>query len=315
MAYDQMITRDVGTDAAVPEPYSNQILQDMPRSSAVLSLARKVPMSTKTNRMPVLSVLPDVFFVNGDTGMKQTSKQDWENLTLVAEELAVLVPVPQAYLDDADIPIWQEVSSRVAEAFGAKIDRACLFGESKPVTWGDALIPSAAGAGHVGVEGTGDDLAQDVAAAAQLVAEDGLPVDGFATSPGFRWKMVGQRSDDGIPIDAPPAGAQPGTLFGYPIQESLNGGWNPSIASLLLGDWSKAIVGVRQDITFHRSIDGIISDGDGKVILNALQQDSVIFRFVMRLAWQVANPVNRVNSNEATRYPFAALVPSGSQYS
>lgn len=313
--YNTSISRDSGTDALVPEPFAAQVIKDMPGSSAVMSLARRVPMSSKTHRQPILSALPDVYFVSGDTGRKQTSAQEWENLTLVAEELAVLVPVPQAYLDDSAIPIWDEVRESVTEAFGAKIDRACIFGQSKPATWGDALVPSAAGAGHVILEGSGDDLAQEVAEAAQLVAEDGLAVDGFATGPGFRWKLVGQRSQDGIPIYSPPAPSQPATLFGFPLQEARNGGWDPSIASMVLGDWSKAIIGLRQDITFHRSTDGIISDDSGAVVFNALQQDSVIFRFVMRLGWQVANPVNRVNGSDATRFPFAAVVPSGSQYS
>jgi hypothetical protein len=28
----------------------------------------------------------------------------------------------------------------------------------------------------------------------------------------------------------------------------------------------------------------------------------------MRLGWQLPNPINRVNQNDATRYPFAVLV-------
>lgn len=315
MAYNDIISRVGGTDALVPEPYSAQIIQEMPQSSAVLARARRVPMSTKTNRMPVLSTLPQGYFVNGDTGLKQTTKAEWENLTLVAEELAVIVPVPQAYLDDAAIPIWSEVAALVRQAFGQKIDAATLFGQDKPATWGDAIVPASAGAGNIILEGSGDDLAQDVSEAARLVAEDGFPVDGFVASPGFRWKLVGLRSGDGIPIYAPPAGAQPGTLYGYPLNESLNGGFDTDIASLVLGDWSKAIVGLRQDITFHRSLDGIISDGDGKVVLNALQQDSVLFRFVMRLAWQVANPVTPANASDGSRFPFASVVPSSSQYS
>ena len=37
----------------------------------------------------------------------------------------------------------------------------------------------------------------------------------------------------------------------------------------------------------------------------------VALRVVMRLGWQVPNPLNNVNTNAGTRYPFAVLLPAG----
>jgi HK97 family phage major capsid protein len=316
--YTDLITRDSvvgGTtgDALVPTPVATQIIQEMPHSSAVLASARRVPMSSKTDRMPVLDVLPVAYFVTGgDTGLKQTSKQAWENLTLIAEEMAVIVPIPEAYLDDAQVPIWDEVRPRVAAAFGKKIDQACLFGVDKPITWGDALVPAAVAHGNEIDEGFSDDLASDVAAVARLIAEDGFSVDSFASAPGLRWRLVGLRSQQGIPIYAPPAGDQPGTLYGYALNESLNGGWDSNQATLVAGDWDNAIIGVRQDITFKMFTEGVITDANGVVVLNLMQQDSVALRAVMRVAWQVANPITELNAVAQTRYPFGVLGPAGS---
>src|SRR5690348_13079505 len=128
MAFTDSLSRAETLDPLVPTPVSAQIISEMPQSSAVLSLARRVTMSSKTSRQPVLSVLPTAYFVTGDTGLKQTSKADWENVTLVAEELAVIVPIPEAYLDDAQVPVWDAVRPSIVEAFGAKIDAATLFG-------------------------------------------------------------------------------------------------------------------------------------------------------------------------------------------
>ena len=74
-----------------------------------------------------------------------------------------------------------------------------------------------------------------------------------------------------------------------------------------MGDWSKAIIGLRQDISFKMFTEGVISDDNGKVILNLMQQDSVAMRVVMRVAFATANPATRINTNSATRSPFAVV--------
>jgi hypothetical protein len=44
-------------------------------------------------------------------------------------------------------------------------------------------------------------------------------------------------------------------------------------------------------------------------VYNLAQQDMVALRAVMRIGWQVPNPINRVEETEANRYPFALLIP------
>jgi len=306
--YTNIISRDLSNDPLVPTPVAAEVIQELPAASSILSLSRVVPMSSKTWRTPVLSVLPEAYFVNGDTGLKKTDDQDWTNLDLVAEELAVIVPIPEAYLDDAQVPVWDEVRPRLVEAFAKKIDAACLFGTDKPNTWGTAIVPGAVGANHVVPVGTNDDLAADVSAAAGLVAEDGFAVNGFVSAPGFRWKLIGLRTaGDGAPIYAPPAGAQPGTLYGFELNESRAGGFDVAEAELIAGDWTKSIVGLRQDITFSLFTEGVITDSEGDVILNLMQQDAVALRAVMRIAFATANPATRVNTNASTRFPFAVV--------
>ncbi len=305
--YTDALARDASNDPLVPTPVSAEIIQEMPASSAVLSLARRVPMSAKTSRQPVLSVLPTAYFVNGDTGLKQTSKQEWENVTLVAEELAVIIPIPEAYLDDAQVPIWDEVRPRVAEAFGNKLDAACLFGLDKPTTWGEDVLTSATNAGNVVIEGTGVDIAVDIANLARTIALDGFTANGFAAEPGFSWRLVGMRTEQGIPIYAPPAGGQPSGLYGRPFPEIDNGSWESEMATVIAGDWRKAILGVRQDMTFRVFSEGVISGDDGSIILNLMQQDSVALRVVARFGWALANPVTRLNTDAATRSPFGIM--------
>ena len=58
-------------------------------------------MSTSQQRMPVLSVLPESYWVQGDTGLKQTTSAAWEGVFLNAEELASITPIPEAVLNDS----------------------------------------------------------------------------------------------------------------------------------------------------------------------------------------------------------------------
>lgn len=311
--YTNFINRAAsGSDALVPEPYVAEVIAEMPKSSAILSLARTVPMSAKTSRQPVLSALPEAYFVTGDTGLKQTTSADWDNLTLVAEEIAVIVSIPEAYLDDSAVPVWSEVRPLIAEAFGRRLDRTILFNESRPSTWGAAIVNHAIAAGNQVVEGTGEDLAEEIATLNQKVAEDGGNSTGYAVAPGFNWRLIRMRSDDGLPIYAPPAGGQPGTLFGLPLPQVQNGGWFPTVASVITGDWSKAVLGIRQDMSFKLFTEGVISDANGVVTQNLMQQDMVALRVTARFAWQVANPINPVNTSSSTRSYFGVLTPASS---
>lgn len=314
--FDQITVQDASNDPLVPEPVANQVIADMPRSSTLLTMARKVPMSTSTLRQPVLSALPEAYWVSpatGTPGLKQTTAADWANCTLVAEELAVILPIPESYLEDSQIDIWAELQPQLAASFGAAIDLAGLFGVNKPAGWADdSVVEGAIAAGNEVVAGTGVDLAQDVAAMAQGVAEDGFGVNGFATGPGFRWRLVGLRSDDGFPIYAPPAGAQPGTLYGFPVNEVMNGGWVAADADLIGGDWSKVVIGTRTDIRFKVFTEGVISDAEGAIVLNLMQQDTVALRATMRVGFCVANPETRVNPTDGTRWPFGIVSPGAS---
>lgn len=311
--YADIINTDEAGDL-IPAPVSNEILKELPQQSALLGRARTVRLSTKTLKQPVLSALPSAYWVNGTTGLKQTTKAEWENLVITAEELAAIVVIPDALFDDASVPLWPEVRPLLTEAIGKAVDEAGLFGVNAPSTWPTAVVPGAIAAGNVVTEGTTDDLAGDVAKLGEILATDGYAANGFASAPGLNWRLVGLRNEQGTPIYVPSlAEGAPSTLYGYPLNEVMNGAWDADDATLLAADWRKLVVGLRQDITFRVFDTGVISDEDGKVIVNLMQQDSKALRVVFRVGFQVANPVTRVGS--ATRYPAAVLAPVGAESS
>ena len=59
----------------IPEPVTREIIQGAVQSSAVLQMGRRLPnMTSKTVRMNVLDMLPTAYVVDGDTGMKRTTR-------------------------------------------------------------------------------------------------------------------------------------------------------------------------------------------------------------------------------------------------
>lgn len=310
--YEEILERGSPTDPLIPETIVKNVIEQLPQSSVLLDRARRVPMTSKSARQPVLSALPAAYWVDGDTGLKQTTKAQWENVTITAEELAAIVVIPDAYFDDASIPLWDSIQPLLREAVGLKVDQAGIFGVDTPTSWPDALVVGAAAAGNVVTDGTGDDFAQDVAALGQLIAAEGYAVNGFAAKPGLNWRLVGLRNEQGTPIYTPSlAQGVPSSLYGYPLNEVINGSWDPDI-ELIAADWSKFIVGVRQDMTFRIFSEGVISDDSGNVVVNLMQQDAKAMRVVFRVGFQVANPINRVESDPDARYPAGYIAAASS---
>ena len=136
-------------EALIREQIVDTIFQEAPKQSIVMQLGRRLPnMTSKQTKVPVLDMLPMAYWVNGDTGFKQTSKQAWDGVYLTAAELAVIVPIPEAVLSDASFDILGEVTPRVNEAIGMRADEAIIFGNARPVEWQNDIITLARQAGN-----------------------------------------------------------------------------------------------------------------------------------------------------------------------
>ncbi len=300
-------------EALIQEQVANTIFQEAPKASQFLALARKMPnMTSKQTRVPVLDFLPLAYWVNGDTGRKRTSKQEWDNVYMTAGELAVIVPIPEAVLDDASFDIMGEVSPRVLEAMGQCIDSAVFFGVNKPAEWQADIITLARQAGN-NVANSSDLFAKLLGEGGVFnkVEEYGYTVSGAVSAPGFKAKLRGLRDDIGQPIfKSDMQGATQYALDGAPTFFSENGSFDPSIAQLIAGSFNKAVYSIRQDITTKILDQAVIQDpSTGEIVFNLAQQDMIALRVVMRLAWALPNPATRLDVDRIS-CPFAYLEPA-----
>lgn len=323
MPYNNVIAR--GDTNEVPDDISTQIAQNATEQSVAMSRFRRVNVSKRQNRFPVLSALPTAYWVNGDTGLKQTTQMAWANKVLNVEELATIVPVPENVVDDADFDVWGEVRPRLEEAIARAVDLAVFFGINAPAAFPTNLRASAIAAGNKvdvgtnaaaagGVYGDVDDLLGTLEA-------DGYDVGAYAVDRRIRARFrkarntLGDRADagrlssamtdlDGDPIDYFPSGITP--QF---IADDDAGG--PHVASKgVLGfayQPTEFIFGVRKDITMKVLDQAVITDNNGAIVYNLPQQDMIALRVTFRCGWEVANPINYAQTDAAQRYPAAVL--------
>ena len=309
---DASIIDRSGADTLIPEERAREIIQGVVTQSAVLSRGRRLPnMSSRTYKMPVLDMLPLAYFVNGDTGQKKTTKMAWDKKFITAEEIAVIVPIPEAVLDDSEYDIWGEVRPRVEEAFGKVIDSAVLFNVNKPDSWRDGLVASATTAGSIVTLGSTDDLYDKIMGEDGVIAkveDSGYFVTGHMADISMRAKLRGLKDEIGQPIFR--SDMQNGTnysLDGSPMNFPNNGAFDKSQALMISGDFSQLVYSIRQDITFKLFTEGVVQNTDGSIAYNLMQQDMVALRAVMRLGWEIPNPINSLKEDKATRFPFAIL--------
>lgn len=307
----------------IPEPVTREIMQGAIAESAVLRMGRRLAnMSSKTQTINVLDALPSAYFVNGeatdDTGagdaFKQTTKMAWDKKKLYAEEIAVIVPIPEAALDDADYDIWGEVRPRLTEAFGKVIDAAILFGTNKPSTWRNGVVPSAIAAGN-GVP-MGTDVFSDIMGEGGLISKvelDGFNPNGVMSAIQMRGKLRGLKDTTGQPIfKSDMQGATRYGLDGMDMYFPMNGAFDPNQAQMIVGDWSQLVYAIRQDMTFKIFTEGVIQDPSTKAITyNLMQNDMVALRAVMRLGWEIANPINAYNADITNPFPFSVYGKAG----
>lgn len=301
-----------GADTLIPEERAREIIQGTITQSAVLSRGRKLPnMSSRTYKMPVLDMLPLAYFVNGDTGQKKTTKMAWDKKFITAEEIAVIVPIPEAVLDDSDYDIWGEVRPRIEEAFGKVIDGAVLFDVNKPDSWRNGLVSSATAAGSIVTLGTGDNMYDKIMGEDGVIAkveESGYFVTGHMADISMRSKLRGLKDTTGQPIfKSDMQSATSYVLDGSPMNFPNNGSFDKSKALMISGDFSQLVYSIRQDITFKLFTEGVVQNTDGTIAYNLMQQDMVALRAVMRLGWEIPNPINSLKEDKATRFPFAVL--------
>ena len=290
----------------IEEAYADTLLNSAKEASTVLSAFQNVSMGTKTTHLPVLATLPEAGWVSesatASEGVKPQSEVTWADRTLVAEEIAVIIPIHEHVIDDATIAILAEVAALGGQAIGKKLDEAVLFGVDKPASWVSADLLSAAVAADQDVtvvngQANESDIVGAVNKVSEKIATAGYAPDTLVSSLAMRYQVANLRDADGQLV------FRDESFNGYRTFFNRNGAFVPSSATAFVVDGSRVKIGIRQDITVKFLDQATVGS------INLAERDMVAIRLKARYAYVLGNGATASGANKT---PVGAVVPAAS---
>ena len=306
MPYNSIISAKDAKVLTPDQQIVGEIITGVTKGSSILPLMNRLPDATTGQvTMNVLDTLPISFWVDEgvNDGLKQTTNVAWKGKKLYMEEIAVIVPIKKNVLDDANYDIFTEVKPLLIQSAYKLIDEAIILGKNKPKLFREGLIPSIINAGKAVVPGNATTYDQ-ISDAMTQVELSGYNVTGILGGVALKGEFrKGLLDNTGQPL----ANSEVTEL---PRVYADNGSWDSTKAKFILGDFNQAVYSFRQDVLFEMFDTGVITDANGTIIYNLMQQDMVALRMTMRMGWEIPNPVTALDSDEETRFPFALVEPA-----
>ena len=315
----------------LPVEYGREIIRGVVGRSKALELGRRLPdMRGKTYKLNVLSHLPVAGWVKNqatpnnadeaDIKNKPVSYLAFEGVDLVAEEIAVIVPVSINTLNDVEdfgIELMPEISEQVVGAFQQVLDSTIFFGTNSPWANFNGIVAGATSAGATVTWNGNSGLSfyNAINDAMEYVENSGYVPTAILGGPSLNSAFRKTITELGVL-----AGDQ-GEIGALPRHIDLTGGFNQSTAFAIVGDFRYLVYSFREEMSMRVLYEATLKDpATGTELYNLAQQDMVGLRFTMRLGCALPNPVNRVSGIAsgntiragASAYPFAIITKSAS---
>jgi HK97 family phage major capsid protein len=281
----------------VPRDYSAQIIEEATQASAALTLGQRLPMGTRITELPIPKTFPKAEWINStyvgpaNSGRKPYTDIGLQPQVVTAEEVAAVIAIPDVYLEDNEINLWNFCRPRLAEAIGVAVDDAMLFGAAgaTPPTFPAGGV---AGAAQIVDPAGADDVVDAVNQAMGLVEADGLAVTGHAADLVVKGRLRGVRDQTGaLLLGTEQAGqtARP-TLYGVPIAYNPFTQLGVAAPDFITGAWQYLIIGVRQDIRFKIDPSGVILGATTAASVSGFQDNVTPMKVWARFGCAIVSP-------------------------
>lgn len=282
----------------IPEQLSDSILTEVKNGSAIMKLAKAVPMTKPRQQFTFMSGV-GAYWV-GEGQKIETSKPTWMEAWMEAHKMAVIIPTTQENLDYSVTDFFSLMKAEIAEAFYKKFDQSVLFGNDSP------FPQSVIGSTMVGstprtVVETANKY-DDISKAMAFLEENDLDANGIAAPRSERVKYRSTLDQMGHPIFTEPTTNTPSDVLGLPIAWAPKGSWDKKKASEILADWNQVYYGILKGIHFDILTEATLTTIVGKdnQPINLAERDMSAIRATF-------SPAFMVIKDEA----IAAVTPSG----
>lgn len=267
------------------------IFEKSVETSAVMSLARRVPLAMTANTaVPVPLDVPTADWVDV-AGRKPLGTGGMDIKQMSGKKIAVLIPVAMEVANSNAAGLWAQLQQDLPTAFSRAFDRATIHGKTMKGATGPfadylAMTTKSVALGTAS-QGTGG-IWKDVVDGMEKIIDDDWDYTGTVADYRLKPKLLGATDTTGRPIlvdtTVPGTGAAlAGTLVGEPIaySRSVSGKVRRQSTSTdsglraIGGDWSQTAYGVGMDISIKISREATYIDEDGGVH-SAFQENLVL---------------------------------------
>lgn len=279
----------------IPVPLLAEIFIEVEKHGAARRYFRPIPMTGPGNTLNLDSLTTEAIAYWVATGSLITPADvAFGQTSLTVLKLAAITSWASELPEDSAIAILPIVVDSIARAIRKKEDLAGFIGD------GTATYGSFTGlinfAGKVTVMAAGKTSFTNADADDYRAVRDSVNPD---FRDGAMWFLMpdsvsgleGLKDLQGNYIYRAPAAGLPASLWGYPIADSI--GINALTVAdgaakkfAAFGNPQNILMGMKREIEFYASREGILSDGAGVVILNALQADAEILRATERVGFK-----------------------------
>lgn len=233
------------TNITLPAEVSAAILQKTQEQSAIMQLARQIPLPGRGAAIPVITGDPQAAWVD-ETDAKPVSNPSLATKIMRGYKLAVIVPFSDEFRRDA-ASLYDAIVARLPLALAAKFD-ATVFGPASGAPGSDFDVLGAAAAQSLST----DAYAGLVAAQAAIATAGGI-MDGIALSPQGQSVLLAAVDGDRRPlfINSVADGSVPRILGARTVlSKGAYVAGNPASSNTVgvAGDWTQAVWGTVEGV-------------------------------------------------------------------
>lgn len=281
------------TNISLPTEVSNEIIQKVQEDSAVMKLARQIPLPGRGLTIPVITSDPSAAWVD-ETDEKPVSNPGLSTKVMRGYKLAVIVPFSNQFRRD-DGALYDAIVARLPRVLAEKFDNTVFGGTNAPGGDFDTFASCTA-------QSLASDAYAGLVAADTDIAIHGGVANGYAISPQMKGVLLSAVDQDKRPlfINSVAEGAIP-QILGNPTYLTKGAFVNGSPATIgVAGDWTKALYGIVEGVDISFSSDATLTLADSSTI-NLFQRNMFAVRAEIEVGFRADTSV--FNKFTATAVP------------